>query len=52
MYLSRRIHYLGIALVTLLMLALAAPALAFNPDTRVSIGSPTSPFSGDVPELP
>ena len=45
MYLSRRIHYLGIALVTLLMLALAAPALAFNPDTRVSIGSPTSPFS-------
>jgi hypothetical protein len=27
------------------MLALAAPALAFNPDTRVSIGSPETPFS-------
>jgi hypothetical protein len=27
------------------MLALAAPALAFNPDTLVSVGSPESPFS-------
>src|SRR6266508_1602551 len=45
MYLARRIRYLGIALVTLSMLALVAPALAFNPDTRVSIGSPTTPFS-------
>jgi hypothetical protein len=32
-------------LVLLLMLALAAPALAFTPDTRVSVGSPPSPFS-------
>jgi hypothetical protein len=45
MYLSRRIHYLGIGCVTLLMLALVAPAFAFNPDTEVSVGSPSKPFS-------
>jgi len=39
------VRNLGIALAALVMLALAAPAFAFNPDTRVSIGSPTSPFS-------
>src|SRR5436305_6076509 len=27
------------------VLSTALPAAAFNPDTRVSIGSPTSPFS-------
>jgi hypothetical protein len=30
---------------TLFVLSAALPAAAFNPDTRVSIGSPTSPFS-------
>src|SRR5213080_4710390 len=29
----------------LFVLSTALPAAAFNPDTRVSIGSPTSPFS-------
>src|SRR6266508_3812503 len=29
----------------LFVLSAALPAAAFNPDTRVTIGSPTSPFS-------
>src|SRR5689334_13581420 len=45
MYLSRRIRYLVAGFVTLLTLALAVPAFAFNPDTLVSVGSPSSPFS-------
>ncbi len=45
MYRLHVVRNLGIALAALVMLALAAPAFAFNPDTRVSIGSPTSPFS-------
>ncbi|HEU5086868.1 MAG TPA: sialidase family protein, partial [Roseiflexaceae bacterium] len=35
----------GLATLLLAALALAAPALAFNPDTLVSVGSPSSPFS-------
>src|SRR5215216_3161978 len=45
MYRLHVVRNLAIAFAALLMLALVAPALAFNPDTRVSIGSPASPFS-------
>jgi hypothetical protein len=41
----RVVRRLGIVLSALLMLALVAPAFAFNPDTEVSVGSPSSPFS-------
>jgi len=37
--------FLGTALLMLAMLAIAAPAAAFNPDVEVSVGSPSSPFS-------
>src|SRR5439155_25921632 len=39
------VRSLGIALVILLVLTIAIPALAFNPDTLVSVGSPSTPFS-------
>src|SRR5881296_859437 len=45
MYRSRVVRHLGIVLATLFMLALAVPAFAFNPDTEVSVGSPSTPFS-------
>src|SRR5947209_5981726 len=45
MYLSRRFRYLGAGFVALVALALIAPTFAFNPDTKVSVGSPSSPFS-------
>jgi hypothetical protein len=35
----------AIPLAVLLALAVSTPAAAFNPDTRVSVGSPTAPFS-------
>src|SRR5881396_1369809 len=42
---SHAVRSLGIALVILLVLTTAIPALAFNPDTLVSVGSPSTPFS-------
>jgi len=45
MYKSNRIRSFGIFLVLALVLTAAIPALAFNPDTLVSVGSPTTPFS-------
>lgn len=45
MYVSRAIRSVGLTLVLLLVLTTAIPALAFNPDTLVSVGSPTTPFS-------
>src|SRR6266542_6053512 len=42
---SKIARSLGAMLVVFLVLATAIPALAFNPDTRVSIGSPSTPFS-------
>src|SRR5215211_3010272 len=42
---SHAVRYLGNVFATLLMLALAAPAFAYNSDTRVSVGSPSTPFS-------
>ena len=42
---SNAVRSLGIVLVTLLVLTSAIPALAFNPDTLVSVGSPSTPFS-------
>src|ERR1041385_9253941 len=45
MYVSRAIRSVGLSLVVLLVLTTAIPALAFNPDTLVSVGSPSTPFS-------
>ena len=45
MYNSRVFRSFGVMLSIILVLTFAIPALAFNPDTRVSIGSPPSPFS-------
>src|ERR1041385_4312699 len=45
MYVSRAIRSVGLSLVVLLVLTTAIPALAFNPDTLVNVGSPPTPFS-------
>ena len=45
MYKSKSIRGFGIFLALVLVLTAAIPALAFNPDTLVSVGSPTTPFS-------
>ncbi len=45
MYLARKARYLGTAICTLLALILATPAAAFNPDTEVSVGSPSTTFA-------
>jgi hypothetical protein len=42
---SHTARSLGILLVIVMVLTTVIPALALNPDTRVSVGSPTSPFS-------
>src|SRR3954453_23305050 len=52
MYLARKARYLGIAICTLLALILATPAAAFNPDTEVSVGSPSTPFSQNKQNQP
>src|SRR5512142_1554947 len=45
MHHSRIARSLGIVFTLILILAVAAPVLAFNPDTLVSVGSPSTPFS-------
>ncbi len=45
MYHSYRIRSLGVLLVLLLVLTTTIPVLAFNPDTLVTVGSPSTPFS-------
>ncbi len=45
MYVSRGIRGFGLIVILLLVFTTAIPALAFNPDTLVSVGSPTTPFS-------
>jgi hypothetical protein len=42
---SRRISVLAVLASATIVAALATPAQAFNPDTLVSVGSPTTPFS-------
>lgn len=45
MYYSKVVRSFGILVVVLLVLTTAIPALAFNSDTLVSVGSPSTPFS-------
>jgi hypothetical protein len=45
MYKSQGLRWFGIFLVLVMVLTTAIPALAFNPDTLVTVGSPTTPFS-------
>lgn len=45
MYHSYRIRSLGVLLVLLLVLTTTIPVLAFNPDTLITVGSPSTPFS-------
>src|SRR5512138_3193650 len=45
MYHSYRIRSLGVLTVLLLVFTAAIPALAFNPDTLITVGSPSTPFS-------
>ncbi len=45
MFRSYAVRSLGIGLILLLLLTTALPALAYNPDTLVRVGSPTTPFS-------
>jgi len=45
MYHSHTIRRLGIGLIIILALTTVIPALALNPDTEVTVGSPSSPFS-------
>src|SRR5512142_619505 len=45
MHHSRIARSLGIVFTLILILAVAAPVLAFNPDTLVSVDSPSTPFS-------
>jgi hypothetical protein len=45
MSLARKAQYIGTAICALVALVLATPAAAFNPDTEVTVGSPSKPFS-------
>lgn len=45
MNLAKSARYLGAAICALLALIAATPAAAYNSDTLVSVGSPSSPFS-------
>lgn len=45
MYVSKGVRVFGVLLALTLVLTTVIPALAFNPDTLVSVGSPATPFS-------
>lgn len=45
MYVSKGVRVFGVLLALTVVLTTVIPALAFNPDTLVSVGSPATPFS-------
>ena len=45
MYKSHVVRSLGVMLAIILVLTAALPVLALNPDTEVTVGSPSSPFA-------